>query len=82
MLLSETFVNGCWLRPRIKGASKCQHDPLSNQRCLSRVQGINYIASCGEFVDCRIKLTFTAFLFEALIFFATIFYQEKKVGGG
>jgi len=36
-------------------------------------------ASCGEFLDFRRMLKISAFLFEALIFFVTFFYQEKKV---
>ena len=49
------------LWPAIKSASKFQLDPLSNQRCLSQASVINYSKPGGEFVDCRIKLKFTAF---------------------
>jgi len=34
--------------------------------------------SCGEFLDFRLLLKISAFLFEALIFFVSFFYQEKK----
>jgi len=34
--------------------------------------------STGEFLDFRIALKISAFLFAALIFFVSFFYQEKK----
>jgi hypothetical protein len=76
--LGTSFSIERFFRSQIKSASKYQLDPLSNQRCLSQAKVSNNNTPCGEFVDCRIKLIFTAFLFAALIFFVSFFYQEKK----
>ena len=35
--------------------------------------------SAGEFIDFRVRLKFSAFLFAALIFFVTFLHQGKKV---
>ena len=66
------------LRPRIKSARNFQHKPLRNQGCLSRADTKNHWTLCGEFLDFRLVLKISAFLFAALIFFVSFFYQEKK----
>ena len=65
-------------RPLLKSARNFHYKTLRNQSCLSR-SSFKVVYSTGEFFDFSFVMKISAFLDEALNFFVTYFFQEKKV---